>query len=268
MTSVSNPILGKADGMFIKDSFCLSSNIEGCYQNNTENFYEFFLIKNSSTPDMLLGAGIADGFIGLAPGQNGMKSYPEYLKARKIINSNTIGITVNDKKTQGLVSLGANKPANATGVNYVLKTMTSVNESVSLYLSSFQGLSINGSHYETANTSKSYLQIEYLQNGLMHISSNNTKATLNAFNLFNKTLANLSTPANFKLYNVSQPNKTSWVSIASFMHQDSCAAIIKKFNTEVRIDIGGNKIIGLNTTQDFFYNAQTKECLFGLYIGF
>jgi hypothetical protein len=153
-----------------------------------------------------------------------------------------------------MVSLGADKPANTTGVNYVAKTLTSVNESVSVYLSSFQGLTINGARFQTANTSKSYIEIEYLNNAMMYVSSNNELATLNAKNFFNNTLANLSTPANFKLYNVSQPNQTSWVSIAGFKNQDSCAAIIKKFNTEVRIDVGGKKIIGLNTTQNFFYN--------------
>lgn len=147
--------------MYIKDSFCLSSNIEGCYQNKTDNFYEFFLIKNSSTPELLLGAGIADGVIGLAPGQNGFKSYPEYLKDRKIINSNTIGVSVTvndkDKKTQRMVTLGAVKPA-TTGVNYVVKTLTTPNGgSFTGYFSSFQGLTINGARFKTANTSKSYL---------------------------------------------------------------------------------------------------------------
>ena len=160
LTDLSNPFLGKADGWYIKDSFCLSSNIEGCYQNKTDNFYEFFLIKNSSTPDQLLGAGIADGVIGLAPGQNGVKSYPEYLKDRKIINSNTIGVSVTvndkDKKTQRMVTLGAEKPA-TTGVNYVVKTLTSPKESFSGFFSSFQGLTINGARFKTANTSKSYL---------------------------------------------------------------------------------------------------------------
>ena len=160
MTAFSSSVLGKADGRYIKDSFCLSSNIEGCYQNNTDNFYEFFLIKNSATPAQLLGAGLADGVIGLAPGQNGLKSYPEYLKDRKIINSNTVGVsvTVNDKGkiTQRMVTLGAEKPA-TTGVNYVLRTFTSPKESFTGYFSSFQGLTINGARFQTANTSKSYL---------------------------------------------------------------------------------------------------------------
>lgn len=171
-----------------------------------------------------------------------------------------------------MVSLGADKPAKATGVNYVVKTFTSVNESYSVYLASFQGLAINGTRFQTANKSKSYLSIEYLQQGLMYISSNNTQATLNAYNLFNETLAKLSTPANFILNNVSQANQTSWIAIPSFKNQDSCAAIIKKWNstakTELRIDVGGNKIVGLDTTKDFFYDSHTRQCIFGMFIGF
>jgi hypothetical protein len=33
-----------------------------------------------------------DGFIGLAPGEYGFKSYPEYLIDRKVIKKNTLGI--------------------------------------------------------------------------------------------------------------------------------------------------------------------------------
>jgi hypothetical protein len=43
---------------------------------------------------------------------------------------------------------------------------------------------------------------------------------------------------------------------------------VKKFNTEIRIDIGGNKIVGLDSTHNFFYDSKTRTCIFGMYIAY
>ena len=51
---------------------------------------------------------------------------------------------------------------------------------------------------------------------MLYVSANNTQATLNPYNFFNNTLANLSAPADFQLLNVSEANKTSWGSQATF----------------------------------------------------
>ena len=43
---------------------------------------------------------------------------------------------------------------------------------------------------------------------------------------------------------------------------------MKKFTTEIRIDIGGNKIVGLDSTHNFFYDSKTKICTFGMFIAY
>lgn len=63
--------------------------------------------------------------------------------------------------------------------------------------------------------------------------------------LFNGTLANLRAANDFFIYNRTSPNQTSWMAIAGFKNQDNCNAVIAKYNEELRIHIGGNKIIGL-----------------------
>jgi len=84
------------EGKAIRDSFCLDSQLNNtltCDQSNTSTFYEFFLIVNTTSTDN------KDGFIGLAPGEYGFKSYPEYLIDRKVISKNTVGMKTNDLKT-------------------------------------------------------------------------------------------------------------------------------------------------------------------------
>jgi len=84
------------EGKAIRDSFCLDSQLNNtltCDQSNTSTFYEFFLIVNTSSTYN------NDGFIGLAPGEYGFKSYPEYLIDRKVISKNTVGMKINELKT-------------------------------------------------------------------------------------------------------------------------------------------------------------------------
>ena len=91
-----NEFTGFIEGKAIKDSFCLKSqanNTLTCDQNNTSTFYEFFLIVKTTRTEN------KDGFIGLAPGEYGFKSYPEYLIDRKVISKNTVGMKANELKT-------------------------------------------------------------------------------------------------------------------------------------------------------------------------
>lgn len=71
--------------------------------------------------------------------------------------------------------------------------------------------------------------------------------------LFNGTLANLRGPNDFFIYNKTQPNQTSWMAIAGFKNQDNCNAVKDKYNEELRINIGGNKIIGLQGNKSLFF---------------
>lgn len=127
----------------MKDSFCISTNIESCYTNKTENLYEFFLIQDRNN----IISQYQDGFIGFAPGENGFKSYPEYLVDKKIISRNSVNVAGNDKVTKVDISLGLDKPFNVTGVNYIPQTVTYAKQTMTAYLSSFQGFGYNSTRF-------------------------------------------------------------------------------------------------------------------------
>ena len=96
--------------------------------------------------------------------------------------------------------------------------------------------------------------------GMSHISSNNKFATQNALNFFNKTIASLSTPENYILYNISG-NSNNWVAYPAIKGQTSCDEVIKKLNAELWIEVGGNVVIGLDSKKSLFiYNPQNFEC--------
>ncbi len=80
--------LGYLYGKSVKDSVCISTILDQCYSNKTEDHYEFLLVQGSKI-GLLNGLQSSDGVIGLAPGSNGYKSYGEYLIDRNIISKNT-----------------------------------------------------------------------------------------------------------------------------------------------------------------------------------
>lgn len=104
--------------------------------------------------------------------------------------------------------------------------------------------------------------VDYFQEGLVYLTTNPVQAALNADSFFNKIFATLGTAATYKVYNITSPGVTSWVSYAAI--KTSCEAVIGKVvkDSELWIEIGGNKIIGLTAAQSLFgYNTQTNECL-------
>ena len=77
-----------------------------------------------------------DGFIGLAPGEFGFKSYPEYLVDRKIIKKKTVGIKTDRSYSQINMSLGGDKPEKSNGVNYFKRNLSADGLSSTAYYAS------------------------------------------------------------------------------------------------------------------------------------
>jgi hypothetical protein len=93
-----------------------------------------------------LAAGTKDGGLGLAPGSNGFKSYPEYLLDSKLIAKNTINVYYNQYLVTfpPLLYIGLVKDEEELGksVNYLPLNFGSQDRSTTLWTSSFQGFGL------------------------------------------------------------------------------------------------------------------------------
>lgn len=79
-----------------------------------------------------MGSGYKDGGLGLAPGENGFKSYIEYLIERKMVTKNTVKVRYNaSDASPPLVYLGleTDETVYGEGVNYLPSSFGS-NDSV------------------------------------------------------------------------------------------------------------------------------------------
>jgi hypothetical protein len=195
----------------VSDSFCLTSQLEVCYSNKTEDHYEFFTILNSTTPYILNYVNKKDGGIGLAPGTDGFKSYGEYLIDRKIISKNTVNVFYDSTaKEPALISLGLETNATRLGksVNYLPEEYGSKDLKQTLWTTSYQGFELFGKKldYQFANNTKSHFYIEYVTDYSVHISSDPQRALSLSDVFFNGTLSKLRDPADFFIKNASLPN--------------------------------------------------------------